>query len=148
MEYDLRVTVVDSSGKVLADSHADPLHIGGTRQPAGDPGGFGVRHRGRTAPFGHPLPGHVLLHLAAADGRVARFSRPINSIYAIFFSTLPALCFVLAAVFLLAWAVARMLTGRILAPVEGEAQHLKDSLLDGVEYRATRGFMRNSPHLC
>ncbi len=140
VEYDLRVTVVDSSGKVLADSHADPstLEEHGSRPEIRE--ALELGHRGRTAPFGHPLPGHVLLHLAAARwARVARFSRPINSIYAIFFSTLPALCFVLAAVFLLAWAVARMLTGRILAPVEGEAQHLKDSLLDGVEYRATPG---------
>ena len=139
VEYDLRVTVVDSSGKVLADSHADPstLEEHGSRPEIREALESGTGEELRHSDTLSQDTYYYTLRLP--DGRVARFSRPINSIYAIFFSTLPALCFVLAAVFLLAWAVARMLTGRILAPVEGEAQHLKDSLLDGVEYRATPG---------
>lgn len=139
VSYDLRVTVVDPQGKVLADSHADAATLeehGGRPeiQEALESGtGEELRHSDTLSQDTY----YYTVRLP--DGRVARFARPINSIYAIFFSTLPALCFVLAAVVLLAWLVARMLTQRILAPVEGEAQHLKSSLLDGGEYRAAPG---------
>lgn len=141
MQYDMRLTLVDGQGNVLLDNEADSGRMDNhsmrpeIRQAAEQGEGQAVRHSKTLA------RNTYYCAVRLEDGSVLRVAKDAGSIYSIFLQALPSLVLVLVILVLLCLAIAHVLTGKLVAPIEKLAENL-DASGEKTDYEELTPFVR------
>lgn len=126
-QFGMRLTLVDEQGRVVLDNEADSGQMDNHRerpevqQAIAQGEGHAVRHSRTLA------RDTFYYAIGLENGSVLRVSKDAGSIYSIFMQALPSLGLVLLVLVLVCLAIAHMLTGKLIAPIEKLAENLDDS---------------------
>ncbi len=126
MESDLRLTLIDSDGQVLYDNEADSVAMGNhasrpeIQEAMRDGEGEAVRNS-------ETLSRSTFYYaIRLEDGSVLRLSKDARSIYSIFSQALPIMVGIFIVLMVLCMVAARMLTTKLVAPIEKLAQNIEE----------------------
>lgn len=138
---ELRVTCIDSDGTVLYDSVQSPQDMDnhGGRPEVSEALAAG---EGRDARISSTFAENTFYYaLRMQDGSVLRVAREADSIYQMFIGVLPGVLTVLAVVLLGCLLVSRLLTGKLIRPLQRLAANL-DAYEEEEAYEELTPFVR------
>ena len=124
VESDLRLTLINGDGQVLYDNEADSVAMGNhssrpeIREAMQDGEGEAVRNSETLsrATFYYAI--------RLEDGSILRLSKDARSIYSIFSQALPMMVGIFVVLLVLCMVAARVLTTKLVAPIEKLAQNI------------------------
>lgn len=126
VDSDLRLTLIDSEGQVLYDNEADSVAMGNhssrpeIQEAMKDGEGEAVRNS-------ETLSQSTFYYaIRLQDGSILRISKDARSIYSIFSQALPMMVGIFIMLLILCMVAARMLTAKLIAPIEKLAQNIGD----------------------
>lgn len=126
VDSDLRLTLIDSEGQVLYDNEADSVTMGNhlsrpeIQEAMKDGEGEAVRNS-------ETLSQSTFYYaIRLQDGCILRISKDARSIYSIFSQALPMMVGIFIMLLVLCMVAARMLTAKLIAPIEKLAQNIGD----------------------
>lgn len=126
VDSDLRLTLIDSEGQVLYDNEADSVTMGNhlsrpeIQEAMKDGEGEAVRNS-------ETLSQSTFYYaIRLQDGYILRISKDARSIYSIFSQALPMMVGIFIMLLVLCMVAARMLTAKLIAPIEKLAQNIGD----------------------
>lgn len=126
VDSDLRLTLIDSEGQVLYDNEADSVAMGNhssrpeIQKAMKDGEGEAVRNS-------ETLSQSTFYYaIRLQDGSILRISKDARSIYSIFSQALPMMVGIFIMLLILCMVAARMLTAKLIAPIEKLAQNIGD----------------------
>lgn len=124
VESDLRLTLIGSDGQVLYDNEADSVAMGNhasrpeIQEAMRDGEGEAVRNS-------ETLSQSTFYYaIRLEDGSILRLSKDARSIYSIFSQALPMMVGIFVVLLVLCMVAARVLTTKLVAPIEKLAQNI------------------------
>ena len=124
VESDLRLTLINGDGQVLYDNEADSVAMGNhssrpeIREAMQDGEGEAVRNS-------ETLSRSTFYYaIRLEDGSILRLSKDARSIYSIFSQALPMMVGIFVVLLVLCMVAARVLTTKLVAPIEKLAQNI------------------------
>lgn len=140
LQYDMRLTLVDSNGNVLYDNEADSQsmenHIGRPEIAEAISKGEGqaIRHS-------ETLSQSTFYYAVRMEnGNILRVAKDAGSIYSVIGRVLPSLVLVLAVLVVLCMVTAHLLTAKLITPIEKLAENL-DEHNDVTDYEELTPFI-------
>lgn len=137
---ELRVTIVNTLGKVLYDSHADSVTMDnhGLRpeivQAYAEGEGRSVRHSETLA------ENTYYYAVVLSDGNVLRISKEAGSIFSIFVSAIPSLVLVIVILIIVCMSIAHFMTAKLIAPIDRLAENW-DNAKEVADYMELQPFI-------
>ncbi len=127
-EQKIRVTWIAENGDVLYDSKADSATMENHINRPEVQRAF-AEGEGQSVRTSQTLSDNTFYYARRLDnGTVLRVSRDAISIYSVFFSVLPSIIGVMILLAVLGFAVARLLTQKLLAPIERFAENMDENV--------------------
>ncbi len=123
---DIRVTIIKEDGQVLYDSISNPEEM---ENHINRPEVSNARsNREGTSVRKSDTVGYNMYYYAVRlkDGIILRVAREASSISSLFYELIPLLTLVAMLIFLLCYGVAKILTRKIIKPIETMAEHMDD----------------------
>lgn len=128
---ELRVTLIDSQGKVLFDNEVDKGELENhlNRPEIEEALEYG---EGQAVRNSDTLSRDTFYYAVRLEnGEVLRVSKDAGSIYNMFGSVLPAIIWIMAALLLLSLGMAHFLTEKLIAPIERLAENMEENVESG-----------------
>lgn len=129
VDYEMRITLIDSGGRVIYDSRADYEAIGNHRDRPEIRDAF-EKGQGEDTRFSNTLKSDNYYYaVRLPDSRVLRLSREIKSIRTMFEKIIPIIMFMFVFIIVAAFAAAKSISKKITSPLKNMVRSI-DDLID------------------